>query len=251
MNNPAVKQFPTATNGVLSLIQGNVSGGVAQISSATPQMFGAEFAASTLGKAIPIVGGIIGGVIGAIFAHHKQAVQREANSLNAAVPAWRQLLTATVQAYNNGDISKAQAYDYIDQAIELYFQYVKGIIKGEAAVRSSGGCPDYPCHTTHFVPGINPCNGPCGIAYWNILPEARLVKQAIADTAPGSSEIVSLESIPSHAGYNGEPAAKLQVSPPILNSILGDQVGAFVGKNKMIVAVGAAFVALALFLKKG
>ena len=175
---------------------------------------------------IPVVGPIVGAVLGAIagiFAAHHKKVEAEKATLDGAVPAWRQLIVKTADAFNQGQIDQNQALGYIEQARQLYYQQVKGIMTtghGLDAPIPSGGCglsgkDSYYQPHGRFAP-FSPCNGACYIAYYYIEPEALLMTQAFQGNAQTTVSILDFHV----NGGDDEPAIEIPVAPPILESII-------------------------------
>jgi hypothetical protein len=172
-------------------------------------------------SAIPVVGGILSGIAGKIVgifaAHHLQAVKVEAQTMSAAVPAWRTLLSSTVTAYNSGEIDATSARAYIEDAKALYYQQVKSIERGTPNAGGVGATHYYESKG-RFAP-IDPCNAACYVGYYFVEPEAQLIESAI-----NSGQSVSVNLLPililNTGGQGGAPAMQLQVSPPFGAGVL-------------------------------
>lgn len=162
---------------------------------------GANISQSAL-KAVPIVGTIAGiglGIYAAVTAHHRQAVQNEANKLDAAVPLWRQYLYLVTQSYSQGQITAQQAVTLVSQAKADYYKNVSSITRGKAGGGDS--VQHYLSfaneqHHAKFAP-VDPCNAACYIAYYYVEPESQIVAMMLAQAEKTGSQVaVKLQSIP-------------------------------------------------------
>lgn len=184
----------------------------------------------------PISRAILSGIatIAGLFgAAHAAAMKKEAQTLSAAVPQWRELTFQTVQAYNSGQIDANQAIDYINQAMDVWRTQVAPIKRGnwpyrgsqlpEPTFADSYADRSGPFGSSNKNPDSHapdPCNGACVLTHYMVEREALLLKQAFAS---GQSVTIELEEIvvANTGGQGGVPAAQLQISPPILSQIPG------------------------------
>jgi hypothetical protein len=142
-------------------------------------------------------------VFSTIAAHHNQAVAKEAQNLNAAVPAFMQQLQQIVAAVNAGQLSKTDAVTYIDLAVDDYYSQVSQIMQGDRNCTGGGKC-------NHS----GTCNGPCCVGCDVIQPFADAVKSILTGSGQPkhyrvsylSGGKVQLGPVDSHAGFNGYPA---------------------------------------------
>lgn len=206
-------ESPTATQDINSLIASQ-QGGINPVNLGGTAANIATQTALEGTKAVPIVGSIVAGItiIAGIFAaHHKEAMKKEAQTLNAAFPAWRELINAVANAYNNGSVDATTADQYIDQAVATYYQYVSSIIRNRSSVPPGG--------ERSGQPGHDPCNAACYVAYHFVEPEAYDLRQAIASTeATGQSSTFGLKMLPANkngliAGYQSEQITVSKPSP--------------------------------------
>lgn len=207
---------PSATQDVNSLISSQ-QGGFSAVGAGGA---GANIAVNTFlsgTKAVPIVGTIVavGTAIAGIFsAHHKAAMRKEAQTLNAAFPSWRQLIDATVNSYNSGEITATQAKGYVEQAKQIYYENVSTIIRNKSSIPAGG--------ERSGKPGHDPCNAACYIAYHYIEAEAVDVEEAIDSTEQtGQAATVALKPLGANkngliSGYQGEQLTLAK--PSILSS---------------------------------
>lgn len=87
----------------------------------------------SLGAALPIVGAglaVVGIVLGIIARHHSEAVAREAQTLDQALPVIRQRQVLIAQAAILGEINYAQATALVQQCIADFYKMVAGVQKG-------------------------------------------------------------------------------------------------------------------------
>lgn len=227
--------YPTAEQGVLSLIQSQqggisgqslVTGGLATggslVTSAAPGGIGALGLSAGAATGVGAVLAVGAGILGAIFAKHRAAIAAEAKALNTAFPAWRSLVNATVQAFNNGEVDTPTAKAYIDQAKAIYYQGVQGIIKGKPA---DGFCGDQylsaPCPPSK----IDPCNGPCTVATFWVEPESAVLKKAFDQASSGDTVTLNLKAVPAHAGFNGAASEAVVIQPPAIKAAVASIFG--------------------------
>lgn len=175
---------------------------------------------------IPVVGPLLGSLVGniaSIFTQHAAKVATEKHTLDGAVPAWRSLIVTVANGFNQGQINSTQALGYIEQARQLYYKQVAGIMTtghGLDQPVPSGGCgltgkDSYYQPHGRFAP-FSPCNGACYIAYYYVEPEAVLMEQAIAGNQQTTVSILDFHV----NGGDDEPAIEIPVAPPLLQSIL-------------------------------
>jgi hypothetical protein len=208
---------------------------------------------------IPVVGGLLSGIAGKIVgifaAHHLQAVKVEAQTMSAAVPAWRTLLTSTVAAYNSGEIDGPGALSYVEQAKQLYYQQVKPIMQTghgpDAAIPPGGvGAAHYYDPKGRFAP-LNPCNGACYVGYYFVEPEAQLVEAAINSGAARNINLLSIV-VSNTGGQGGVPETQLQISPPfgagILPSVLEKPIAQLEASVKSNPLLWGAVTVIGIFL---
>lgn len=150
-------------------------------------------------SALSKIGSILGSIIGQ---QHAAAVKAEANNLNAAVPQYRNNLTAIVNAFNQGQISSQQAFQAVDESVIEYYDAVQGIIK-DSSNRGSN-CSNLSSN----------CNGPCVVGCDWIVKWAQRLKSGIQ-----TGGVVQFDAIPSHAGFNGMAPWSLTVAHPAESSL--------------------------------
>ncbi len=136
------------------------------------------------------------GTIANIFgAHHQAALKKEGDTLNGAVPAYAQSLQAIIGAVNAGQLDRASASGYVDQAISAYDSAVSGITNSPGASADSAKC-----------------NAACYIRVHWVLPWAQLAKGIIQ-----SGGTANFPAIPSHATQTGYPGFSLTVNLGAVN----------------------------------
>lgn len=131
------------------------------------------------------------GTIANIFgAHHKAALKKEGDALNGAIPAFAQSLQQIVGALNAGQLDRAGAAGYVDQAISAYDSAVSSITNSPGA--TSRGAQ---------------CNAACSVRVEFILPWAERAKSIIQ-----SGGSASFPGVPSHETQQGFPGFSLTVN---------------------------------------
>ena len=236
-------QNPAGTGGIVA----NMAG---QIAASDPE---------------PISATVLGAVarIAAIFgAAHAAAVKKEAQTLSAAVPQWRQLTASVVDAYNSGQIDASTAVSYIENAKGLYYQQVKDIQRGTWPYQGTDFNIDYydsyasrsgPTGSASKNPDAHapdPCNGACVVGHYWIEREALMIEQAINS---GQSVTIPLEAIAvaNTGGQGGAAESQLVISPPLGSTIIPAGVysalPAIVKQNPLIFAGLALFAGVLVF----
>jgi hypothetical protein len=125
-------------------------------------------------------------VKGIFSAHHQKAVATEAAALNEAVPAVEKSWVGILDYVNSGSVGPDQAKQALDSTLPEYESLVYDQYKVK---RKSGNGPDY-------IEGVL---------------RADLAKvEAQLSSGPGT---VHIESIPSHAGFQGASALDLSFTP--------------------------------------
>lgn len=192
--------------------------------------------------------GIVSSLVSLFGAAHANAVKVEAQTLSAAIPQWRSLIIATINAYNAGSISSSDAIGYIEQAKAVYYAQVKSIQHG--TVTPPGRVVGYGTATGSKAP-IDPCNGACFLAYYYVEPEASIIEQAFNS---GQTVSFTLGQIwVNNTGGGGAPAVPVTISAPPLSGLLPasieDALPAVVRQNLVWFGLGA-IVLLVLAVKR-
>jgi hypothetical protein len=131
------------------------------------------------------------GTIANIFGkHHQEALKKEGDALNGAVPAYAQSLQAIIAAVNAGQLNRTNGGDYVDQAISAYDSAVSSITNAPGASADSARC-----------------NAACYIRVHWVLPWAQLAKGIIQNGGTAN-----FPAIPSHATQQGYPGFSLTVN---------------------------------------
>jgi hypothetical protein len=150
-NQPAPPQGFTFTPVQSQGFTSNQAGQAIQgVNAATSALSGALETGSKLSKAVPIIGGIVDSLISVFSAQsQKRAAQaRDENSAVAqAVPGWDANIRQIVSAYNNGQISGAQAKTLINTIWGLYWQEVTPRIQPDRN-GCNGGTVDQPSNVS-------------------------------------------------------------------------------------------------------
>lgn len=228
---PQSGEFDTLSKGVV--ITGTGAAATVGIGTAVGST---TFGAGSLigGTVVPIVGAaaaVAGVILGIISAHHKAAVQAEANALNRATPYYYEGMKAIILAFASRQISLEQAHQLIDQEIAQYFQNVAGIIhpsgsfppKSGAITSTSFGPFQYQ-QTTDGQPPVDDAgqswywaqkahfdmNGPAVVAADWIVPDAIKVRYYLPRILAGRHGEFWIavgadhaSGIPAHAGFQG------------------------------------------------
>lgn len=149
--------------------------------------------AKTASTAIPIVGTIAAvglGIYGIFAAHHQAALKAEGGTLNYADPLFAARLQAIVGAYNTGELDKATALSFVDQAVAEYDTNVAKITNNPGATSDSSNC-----------------NAACYVRIHYTLPAAQAAKAVI-----NSGGQVDIQAIPAHATQSGLGGYRLAVT---------------------------------------
>jgi hypothetical protein len=220
---------PTATNDAASLI-------ASQSQGFNPTALGEQGIIAGV-NAIPVVGPALGQIGSAIFgvinAHHAQAVKREADALNKAVPSFMATLQAILGAFTQGQVNAVDAGNYIDGIVADYYTMVSGngsgYIEGHWAGVTFPFATSDPVGENHEVKPSK-CNGPCVVGHF-IEELATGAKRAMQLVESGGTEsfnhfpvayqiangkgVFICHTFPSHAGFGGfaQWQISLSVSP--------------------------------------
>jgi hypothetical protein len=162
-------------------------------------------AVTKLTNAIPIIGPALGTIFQTLisaFAAESAKRAKEAISENNAVanafPGWDRSMLAIQQAYNNGGISRAQAFTLVDIAWQNYWNEVTPQIQP-----GRNGCAGGTMSKTQAdqqFPGLLQCSGSwgaaCCVGYADLANGAASIKAAITQTDnTGSPAVASIPAV--------------------------------------------------------
>jgi hypothetical protein len=169
-----------------------------------PALIGTAAATGVGLVALPLIA-----IITSIFGQHAAAVAAEAKDLNGAVPAFATALQAIFAAANSGQISASQGLAYVDQAVQTYYSQVGGLMKKGQSCSLNSDCSNQGGSQPGNV-SFSPCNGPCSVGCNFVEPAACLARLVLQTGGSATTP-----SLPSHAGFSGQPALTLSYAAPI------------------------------------
>lgn len=199
-------------------------------SSNTAQLAGETQVANQVSgalNAIPVVGSslsaafnaISGGLIQASAQRAKQA-RTENAAVAQEVPLWDQGLTQILNAYNNGQVSAAQASSLLDTLMAAYFQAVTPSVQPGRNGCQSGAYPDAQALKDFASNPAGECSGTwgamCCVGYASLWNSVNNVKFALTQTDNTGKSMVASIIVVNASKYGGinRPAYTVTVTRP-------------------------------------
>lgn len=213
-----------------------------------------QVAESTANTALPGVGSAIAEIESIFSADHAAAVAKEAKTLNNATPTFLSEVSKVMSAAQSGQLTPAQAIQYLQQAQSIYYTTVSGIIKkGGPCVAScviggesnSGQPAGWVSTSPICCNNSGTCNASCCIGCYIVEPTVAQLT-AILNAGEGTFTIPSSQQ---NGQITATPVITITYRASAVNTVLGSTlapiVPAVVKQHPWI------FIGLALFIVAG
>jgi len=202
-----------------------MAGTVPTASNTSSEIIASQVASKALGQ-VPVVGGILSSIAGLFGAAHTAALAKEASYLNAAVPNFVQQCQQVFQALNAGAISESDAIGYLQQAQQIYYTAVSGIIRKNHAcdstcgyqggVNANAGSAVHCCDTE-----ASTCNAACCLGC--ILVEPTVIHLTAIIAQHGGTYVIP--STPQNGQIGNTPAVQITYAPSVIAQVTTATLG--------------------------